>query len=91
MRGALGKEARGKSDAEVKKLYDAKMPATRPGEEGEGRIAPAGVPQSDMDKANMQMKSMTAKSMQDIQKMTPPSRRPSRSRWRNSTAARSSA
>ena len=72
MRGALGKEADGKSDAEVKKLYDAKMTGYQDqAKKAKAGIAPAGVPQSDMDKANMQMKSMTGKSMQDMQKMTP--------------------
>jgi len=72
MRGALGKEADGKSDAEVKKLYDAKMTGYQDQEKkAKAGIAPAGVPQTDMDKANMQMKSMTGKSMQDMQKMTP--------------------
>jgi hypothetical protein len=72
MRGSLGKEAAGKSDAEVKRLYDAKMA----GMQAEARRAqaggaPAGVPASDVAKANAQMKAMTGKSMQDIQKMTP--------------------
>ena len=72
MRGALGKEADGKSDAEVKKLYDAKMAGYQDqAKKAKAGIAPAGVPQTDMDKANMQMKSMTGKSMQDMQKMTP--------------------
>ena len=72
MRGALGKEADGKSDAEVKKLYDAKMTGYQDqAKKAKAGIAPAGVPQTDMDKANMQMKSMTGKSMQDMQKMTP--------------------
>ena len=44
--------------------YDAKM-------EAQAGVAPAGVPASDMAKSNAQMKSMTGKSMQDIQKMTP--------------------
>jgi len=72
MRGTLGKEADGKSDAQVKKLYDAKMAGYQDqAKKAKAGIAPAGVPQSDMDKANMQMKSMTGKSMQDMQKMTP--------------------
>ena len=72
MRGTLGKEAEGKSDAQVKKLYDAKMAGYQDqAKKAKAGIAPAGVPQSDMDKANMQMKSMTGKSMQDMQKMTP--------------------
>ena len=72
MRGTLGKEAQGKSDAEVKKLYDAKMAGYQDqAKKAQAGIAPAGVPQSDMDKANAQMKSMSGKSMQDIQKMTP--------------------
>jgi hypothetical protein len=72
MRGALGKEAEGKSDAEVKKLYDAKMAGYQDqARKAQAGVAPAGVPQSDMNRANAQMKSMTGKSMQDIQKMTP--------------------
>jgi len=72
MRGTLGKEAEGRSDAEVKKLYDAKMAGYQDqAKKAQAGIAPAGVPQSDMDKANAQMKSMSGKSMQDIQKMTP--------------------
>jgi hypothetical protein len=72
MRGTLGKEAEGKSDAEVKRLYDAKMAGYQDqAKKAKAGIAPAGVPQSDMDRANAQMKSMTGKSMQDMQKMTP--------------------
>ena len=72
MRGTLGKEAEGKSDADVKKLYDAKMAGYQDqAKKAKAGIAPAGVPQSDMDKSNAQMKAMTGKSMQDMQKMTP--------------------
>ena len=72
MRGTLGKEAEGKSDAEVKKLYDAKMAGYQDqGRKAQAGAAPAGVPASDMARGNAQMKSMTGKSMQDIQKMTP--------------------
>jgi len=72
MRGALGKEAEGKSDADVKKLYDAKMAGYQDqAKKAQAGVAPTGVPASDMAKGNAQMKSMTGKSMQDIQKMTP--------------------
>jgi hypothetical protein len=72
MRGALGKKAEGKSDAEVKKLYDAQMAGyASDAKKVQSGKAPTGVPQGDMDKANSQMKSMTGKSMQDLQKMTP--------------------
>jgi hypothetical protein len=72
MRGTLGKEAEGKSDAEVKKLYDAKMAGyVDQAKKAQAGGAPAGVPASDVARANAQMKSMTGKSMQDIQKMTP--------------------
>ena len=70
MRGTLGKEADGKSDAEVKKLYDAKINAQLDmAKKAQAGGAPA--PGSDMAKGDAQMKSMTGKSMQDIQKMTP--------------------
>ena len=72
MRATLGKEAEGKSDAEVKKLYDAKMAGYQAdAKKVQSGAAPTGVPTSDMAKGNAQMKSMTGKSMQDIQKMTP--------------------
>jgi hypothetical protein len=72
MRGALGKEAEGKSDAEVKKLYDAKIAGYKAdAKKVQAGAAPTGMSASDMDKSNAQMKSMTGKSMQDIQKMTP--------------------
>ena len=72
MRQALGKEADGTSDAEVKKVYDAKMAGYQDqAKKAQAGVTPAGVPQSDMNRANTQMKSMTGKSMQDIQKMTP--------------------
>ena len=69
MRGSLGKEAEGKSDAEVKRLYDAKVNAQldMAKKAASGYVAPG----SDMAKGDAQMKSMTGKSMQDIQKMTP--------------------
>jgi len=72
MRGTLGKEAAGKSDAEVKVLYDKKMAGyMNDAKKAQAGVAPTGVPQADMDKANANMKGMTGKSMQDIQKMTP--------------------
>ena len=72
MRGTLGKEAEGKSDAEVKVLYDKKMAGyMNDAKKAQAGVAPTGVPQGDMDKANASMKGMTGKSMQDIQKMTP--------------------
>jgi Zn-dependent M28 family amino/carboxypeptidase len=72
MRAALGKEAVGKSDAEVKKIYDAKMAGYQDqAKKAQGGVAPAGVPASDMASGNAQLKSMTGKSMQDIQKMSP--------------------
>lgn len=71
-RQALGKEAEGKSDAEVKKLYDARMAGYQDqARKAQAGGAPSGVPASDMAKGNAQMKSMTGKSMQDIQKMSP--------------------
>jgi hypothetical protein len=72
MRGTLGKEAEGKSDAEVKVLYDRKMAGyMNDAKKAQAGVAPTGVRQSDMDKANASMKGMTGKSMQDIQKMSP--------------------
>ena len=72
MRGTLGKEAEGKSDAEVKVLYDKKMGGyMNDAKKAQAGIAPTGVPQSDMDKANASMKGTTGKSMADIQKMSP--------------------
>jgi hypothetical protein len=72
MRATLGKEAEGKSDAEVKKLYDAKMAGYQAdAKKVQSGAAPTGVPASDMAKGDAQMKSMTGKSMQDIQKMSP--------------------
>ena len=72
MRAALGKEAEGKSDAEVKKLYDAKMAGYQAdAKKVQSGAAPTGVPASDMAKGDAQMKSMTGKSIQDIQKMSP--------------------
>jgi Zn-dependent M28 family amino/carboxypeptidase len=72
MRAALGKEAEGKSDAEVKKIYDAKIAGYKDeAKKVQAGGTPTGVPASDMAKGNAQMKSMTGKSMQDIQKMTP--------------------
>jgi hypothetical protein len=72
MRGTLGKEADGKSDAEVKVLYDKKMAGYQSdAKRAQAGMAPKGVPQSDMDKANANMKGMTGKSMQDMQKMSP--------------------
>ncbi len=72
MRGTLGKEADGKSDAEVKVLYDKKMAGyVNDAKKAQAGVAPTGVSQGDMDRANANMKGMTGKSMQDIQKMTP--------------------
>jgi hypothetical protein len=72
MRGTLGKEAEGKSDAQVKVLYDKKMAGyVNDAKKAQAGVAPTGVRQSDMDKANASVKGMTGKSMQDIQKMTP--------------------
>jgi hypothetical protein len=72
MRGTLGKEAEGKSDAEVKVLYDKKMAGyASDAKKAQAGVAPTGVRQSDMDKANASMKGMTGKSMQDMQKMSP--------------------
>jgi hypothetical protein len=72
MRGTLGKEAEGKSDAEVKRIYDAKMAGYQDqAKKAQAGVAPAGVPASDMAKGNAQVKSMTGKSMQEIQKMSP--------------------
>ena len=72
MRGTLGKEAEGKSDAEVKALYDKKMAGyMNDAKKAQAGVAPTGVRQSDMDKANASVKGMTGKSVQDIQKMTP--------------------
>ena len=72
MRGTLGKEAEGKSDAEVKAIYDRKMAGYKAdAKKAQAGAAPTGVSASDMARANAQMKSMSGKSMQDIQKMTP--------------------
>jgi hypothetical protein len=71
-RQTLGKEAEGKSDAEVKVLYDKKMAGyVNDAKKAQAGGAPSGVPASDMAKANAQMKSMTGKSTADIQKMSP--------------------
>jgi hypothetical protein len=70
MRKYLGKEADGKSDAEVKRLYDARVNAQlEMAKKAQAGGAPA--PGPDAAKGDAQMKSMTGKSMQDIQKMTP--------------------
>jgi hypothetical protein len=72
MRGMLGKEAEGKSNAEVKVLYDKKMGGYMDqAKKAQAGAAPAGVPKGDMAKADAQMKGMTGKSIQDIQKMSP--------------------
>jgi len=69
MRGALGKEAQGKSDAEVKRIYDAKMKThIDQAKKVEAGGAAAG---TDMERANAQMKAMTGKSMQDVTRMSP--------------------
>lgn len=68
MRGHLGKAAEGKSDAEVKRLYHAQVNAQL---DAVKKAQAGGAPGSDMAKGDAQMKAMTGKSMQDIQKMTP--------------------
>jgi hypothetical protein len=66
----LGKDADGKSDAEVKRLYDARIAAQLDmAKKAQAGTTPA--PGSDMAKGDAQMKTMTGKSMQDIQKMSP--------------------
>ena len=69
MRGHLGKEADGKSDAEVRKIYNAKMNAQL--EMAKQVQSGSHAPGSDMAKSDAQVKAMTGKSMQDIQRMTP--------------------
>jgi hypothetical protein len=70
MRGYLGQEAEGKSDAEVKRTYDAKVNAQLDqAKKIQSGAAPAAG--SDMARGDAQMKAMTGKSMQDIQKMSP--------------------
>jgi hypothetical protein len=69
MRGSLGAEAQGKSDAEVKRIYDARMKGyLDQAKKAESAGATSG---SDMDRANAQMKAVTGKSMQDVAKMSP--------------------
>ena len=70
MRGYLGKEADGKSDADVKRIYQAKVNAQL---DQAKKFQAGGAPAagSDMARAEAQMKAMTGKSMQDIQKMSP--------------------
>jgi hypothetical protein len=71
-RSALGKEAEGKSDAEVKVLYDKKMAGyASDAKKAQAGMAPTGVPQGHMDQANTNMKGMTGKSMSEVQKMSP--------------------
>ena len=70
MRGALGAEAQGKSDAEVKRIYEARMKGYLD-QAKKVQSGGAAVPGSDMDKANAQMKAMTGKSTQDMARMTP--------------------
>ena len=69
MRQQLGKEAEGKSDAEVRKIYDAKvntqLDMVKKAQSG------GAAPGSDMAKGDAQVKAMTGKSSQEIQKMTP--------------------
>lgn len=72
MRETLGKEAQGKSDAEVKRLYDARMK----GYTDQAKKAQAGggwavndAQRGEMAKGDAQMKSMTGKSMKDLEKM----------------------
>jgi hypothetical protein len=63
IRKELGKEAEGKSDAEVKRIYDAKVKAQL----DTVKKAQAGGPQP----GDTQVKAMTGKSVQDLQNMTP--------------------
>lgn len=72
MRGSLGKEAQGKSDAEVKRLYDAKIQ----GYADQAKKARSGggwsmtdAQRADMAKGDSQMKGMTGKSMKDLERM----------------------
>ena len=69
MRGHLGKEADGKSDAEVRKIYNAKMNAQL--DMAKQVQSGSHAPGSDMAKGDAQVKAMTGKSMQDIQRMSP--------------------
>lgn len=69
MRGALGREAEGKSDAEVKRLYEAKMNAhLDQAKKVQAGTLPGG---PDTARGDAQMKAMTGKSMADIQRMSP--------------------
>jgi len=71
MRGTLGKEAEGKSDADVKKLYDKRM-ADYQDQARKAQANPTGnLPAGEQAKADAAMKSMTGKSPQDIMKMSP--------------------
>ena len=63
MRKDLGKEAEGKSDAEVKRIYDAKLNAQL----DMAKNAKAGGPQP----GDEQVKAMTGKTAYEIQNMTP--------------------
>jgi colicin import membrane protein len=71
MRGTLGKEAQGKSDAEVKVMYDKKMGAYMDQAKKAQADPTHGMPAGDQARANASMKSMTGKTPQDIMKMTP--------------------
>jgi colicin import membrane protein len=71
MRTTLGKEADGKSDAEVKVLYDKKMKGYQDQAKKAQANPVSGLSASDQATANTQMKSMTGKTPQDIQKMSP--------------------
>ena len=72
MRQTLGKEAEGKSDAEVKRLYEAKMKGYT--DQAKKAQSGGGWAMTDSQRANAaagdaQMKSMTGKSMADLEKM----------------------
>ena len=64
--------AEGKSDAEVKRLYDARMKAyTNQAEKARsgGGWAVSDAQRADMARGDAQMKAMTGKSMKDLEKM----------------------
>ena len=69
MRQQLGKEAEGKSDAEVRKIYDAKVNAQL--DAVKKAQAGGAAPGSDMAKGDAQVKAMTGKSTQELQNMSP--------------------
>ncbi|WP_212758290.1 hypothetical protein [Usitatibacter palustris] len=69
MRKELGKEAEGKSDAEVKQIYNAKVKAqVDMAKQVQSGSAPPG---SDAAKSDAQVKAMTGKSTKELQNMTP--------------------